>query len=75
MKPYLDIDNDSGVIAYDDGPGFIRIQFRDASIYLYTDASAGSSNIRGMQRLAAAGDGLNAFINSQVKYRYARKER
>lgn len=75
MKPYRDIDNDSGVVGYEDGPGYIRVQFSDASVYLYTDASAGSGNIHEMQRLAAAGDGLNAFINSHVKRRYACKER
>jgi hypothetical protein len=75
MKTYLDIDHDSGVAAFDDGPGFIRVQFSDRSVYLYTDASAGSSNIAAMRRLAAAGDGLNAYINTHAKRLYARKER
>lgn len=75
MKAYLDIDHDSGIAAYDDGPGFIRVQFSDGSVYLYTDASAGSSNIAAMRRLAASGDGLNAYIITYVKRLYARKER
>jgi len=75
MKAYLDIDHDSGVSSFDDGPGFIRVQFSDGSAYLYTDASAGGLNIAAMRRLAASGDGLNAYINTHVKRLYARKER
>ena len=73
MKPYKDVDRDSGIIAYDDGPGYILVGFRDGSIYEYTDASAGASNVATMKRLAAAGDGLNAFVNKHVRKAYSRK--
>ena len=75
MERYRDIDNDSGVARYEIGPDYIRVQFKDGSVYLYTYTSAGSSNIEEMKRLAAAGDGLNAFINKNVRKRYAKKER
>lgn len=75
MKPYRDIDGDSGVVAYETGLDFIRVQFRDGGLYLYTNASAGSTNVARMKTLAASGDGLNAFINRYVRNRYARKER
>lgn len=75
MERYKDIDGDSGVAAYEIGTDYIRVQFKDNSVYLYTYASAGSNNIEQMKRLAEAGDGLNAFINKNVKKRYARKER
>ena len=75
MERYRDIDNDSGVAKYEIGPDYIRVQFKDGSVYLYTYTSAGSSNIEEMKRLAATGDGLNAFIINNVRKRYAKKER
>ena len=75
MERYRDIDGDSGVAGYENGPDYIRVQFSDGSMYLYTYASAGSNNIEEMKRLAMAGDGLNAFIDKNVRKRYARKER
>jgi hypothetical protein len=74
MERYRDIDGDSGVAEYEQGTDYIRVKFKDGSVYLYTYASAGSNNIEEMKRLAAAGDGLNAFINKNVRKRYARKE-
>jgi hypothetical protein len=75
MERYRNVDGDSGVAYYESGPEFIRVQFSDNSVYLYTYISAGSSNIEQMKRLAVAGEGLNAFINKNVKRRYAKKER
>ena len=63
MQIYRDIDGDSGVAAYEIGPDFIRVQFRDGKIYRYTSVSVGAFNSTTMHRLAGAGDGLNAFIN------------
>lgn len=75
MKAYRNIDGDSGVTGYEDGAGFIRVQFKDGAIYLYTDASAGAHNISRMKDLAANGNGLNSFINRNVKKLYAKRER
>lgn len=75
MDIYRDIDGDSGVAAYEVGADFIRVQFRDGSVYLYTNNSAGAQNISNMKRLAASGDGLNAYINRHVRNGYARRER
>lgn len=75
MDKYKDIDNDSGVAGFETGADFIRVQFDTGAIYLYTYASAGSQNIEQMKKLAAAGDGLNSFINRIVRKLYARKER
>ena len=75
MERYKDIDGDSGVAGYEIGPDYIRVQFKDSSVYLYTYVSAGTTNIETMKKLAMAGDGLNAFINKNVRKRYARKER
>ncbi len=75
MERYRNLGGDSGVVAYESGPDFIRVQFSDGSIYLYTEASAGSYNIETMKQLASNGQGLNAFIMANVRKRYARKER
>lgn len=75
MRTYADVDGDSGVAAYEAGADYIRVRFEDGSVYVYTDESAGASNIEQMKELAAAGDGLNAFINTNVKHSYASKSR
>lgn len=75
MERYKDIDGDSGVAAYEIGTDYIRVQFSDNSVYLYTYTSAGANNIEQMKKLAASGDGLNAFINKNVRKKYAKKER
>jgi hypothetical protein len=75
MQPYRDIDGDSGVAAYEIGDGSITVLFTTGAEYLYTNASAGAHNIAEMQRLAKAGDGLNAYIQRYVRQGYARRLR
>lgn len=65
----------SGVVAFQAGPDFIRVKFHDDCIYLYTYASAGEANIERMKELAYAGQGLNGYINRHVRNRYAARER
>lgn len=75
MERYANLGGDSNVVCYELGADFIRVQFGDGSVYRYTGASAGSGNIATMQALARAGKGLNSFINTNVKFKYAAKER
>lgn len=75
MERYKNLGGDSGISAYENGSDFIRVQFNDGAIYLYTYASAGSDNIERMKHLANQGQGLNTFINTTVRKSYARKER
>ncbi|MDZ7692355.1 MAG: hypothetical protein U5K69_14670 [Balneolaceae bacterium] len=72
MKPYKDLDGDSGVAAYEIGDQSIKVQFKSGSAYLYTYASAGAGHIEKMKQLAKAGDGLNSYINRNVKNDYVR---
>jgi len=72
---YENTDGGSGVVAYEIGDDSITVQFRGGSLYLYDDQSAGSHNIERMKDLAREGSGLNSFINSVVKYKYAAKLR
>jgi hypothetical protein len=74
MKQYMNLDGDSGVVGYETGADFIRVQFKDRSVYLYTYASAGNYNIERMKSLAEAGEGLNSFIMIHARKKYARKE-
>lgn len=75
MERYRNLNGDSGVVAYEDGPDFIRVQFSDGAIYLYTNVSAGTQNIERMKQLAKNGQGLNSFINLNVRKAYVQKER
>jgi len=75
MQRYANLGGDSGITAYETGSDFIRVQFSDGAVYLYTYASAGSHSIETMKGLANGGQGLNSFINRNVRKRYARKER
>ena len=71
MKQYQNRSGDSGVIAYEIGSDFIKVQFREGRTYLYTYTSAGRDNIKMMKHLAADGQGLSTFISTTVKDRYA----
>lgn len=75
MQRYKNLGGDSNVTAYEYGSDFIRVQFGDGSVYLYTNSSAGSFNIDQMKRLADSGRGLNSFINTTVRKSYKAKER
>ena len=74
MQRYSDYDRDSGVVAYEYGDCFIRVQFSDRAIYRYTCASAGSYHIEQMKLLADRGDGLNAYINNHARKAYEDRE-
>lgn len=73
MQSYKDLNNDSGVSAYELRADSIVVEFDSGARYLYTYGSAGSANIEHMKKLAAAGDGLNSFIMRNVKKLYESK--
>jgi len=75
MKPYRDTDGDSGILAYDYGDDWIRVQFKHGGTYEYRAAGVGTSHLSTMKRLADSGDGLNAYINTnpEVKKGYSSK--
>ena len=61
------------VIAYQSGYDHIAVQFKDGSMYLYTNKSAGKQSITQMKKLAEAGAGLTTYISQHVKDRYEAK--
>ena len=74
MERYKNLGGDSGVAAFEYGDDYIRVQFSDGAVYLYTYGSTGSRAIEEMKVLADRSEGLNAYINTRVRKRYARKE-
>ncbi len=75
FKSYKNLGGNSGVTNYQIGPDFIKVQFYTGAIYRYTYESAGQNHIEQMKKLAKNGQGLNGYINKNVRYRYAERER
>jgi hypothetical protein len=73
VKPYKSKKRNVGVVAYEAAKDFIKIQFRDGSVYLYTYRKPGKSEVSEMKKLAASGIGLTTFINKYVRDRYEAK--
>jgi hypothetical protein len=73
MVRYKNLEGHSGVIAYESGPDFIRVQFTGGVVYLYNYRVTGRRNVERMKSLAIRGRGLSTFISTTVKDRYAFK--
>lgn len=74
MNAYLNRSGKAGIVAYDSGSDWIRLQFVDGKTYKYAADKIGASNLETMKRLAVSGEGLTTFVNShsQVKNGYSR---
>ncbi|MEQ9948929.1 hypothetical protein [Pectobacterium aroidearum] len=73
MEVYKDINNDSGVRGYEIGNDYITVWFDGtAKSYTYSYSGAGRIHVEKMKVLARSGDGLNAYINNFVKFKYDR---
>ena len=75
MPGYANRGGDSGVVAYEIGTESITVTFHDGASYLYNYEITGQSNVEHMKALANAGQGLNAFIDTNVRKNYASKLR
>lgn len=73
MILYRDWDHNSNVRAFELGPDSISVQFKGGATYLYTSLTPGRLEVAHMAKLAQAGNGLNGYIGSVIKKRYARK--
>lgn len=71
----MNLSGKSGVVAYEIGSDFIRVQFKDGSVYLYIYENPGKFDVEKMKELARQGSGLNSYINKQVKNNYQKKEK
>ena len=71
MAIYANLGGDSGVDSYEIGPDSITVTFQDGATYLYDYAATGQNNVEQMKELAKVGQGLNSFINRNVRKNYA----
>jgi hypothetical protein len=74
VEHYLNLNGDSGVTRYAIGRDFIRVQFRDPTIYVYDYVRPGKHHVDRMKELAVSGRGLGTYISQNVGKAYARKE-
>ena len=73
MQKYADINNDSGVNRFEIHDISITVWFDGTSnSYTYSYGVAGEHHVEEMKKRALAGDGLNAYINYNVKFKYDR---
>ncbi|WP_435547838.1 hypothetical protein [Desulfobacterium sp. N47] len=73
MQKYADINNDSGVDSFEINDSSITVWFKGTSrSYTYSYGRAGQHHVENMKKLALSGDGLNAYINYNVKFDYDR---
>ena len=73
MVRYKNLDGNSGVLAYEAGDDFIKVQFTGGVVYLYNSKVSGKQHIERMKSLALQGRGLSTYISTIVKDRYAFK--
>lgn len=74
VQRYRNTGGDSGVVAYESGPDFIRVRFRGGRTYRYSHKSAGALHVQRMQELAAIGHWLSTYISQNVHDCYETKE-
>jgi hypothetical protein len=73
MPIYKDTNYDSGVSTYEIYPTSITVCFKGTSrSYTYSYSVAGQTHVENMKSLAESGNGLNAYINNNVKFKYDR---
>lgn len=73
MQRYADLNDDSGAIGFEISATSITVWFDGAAKpYTYSYSVAGQHHVDKMKQLAITGDGLNAYINYNVKYKYDR---
>ena len=77
MRPYGDHNGTSGITGYaigeyEDGNGWMEIEYRNGGIYRYNECNVGAINFAVMKALAIVGSGLNSYINEHVRGRGVR---
>jgi hypothetical protein len=75
MNRYSNLSGRSGVVAYELGEGFLKVQFRhEPKIYVYDRTAPGAAHVRKMSKLAIAGEGLSTYISQHVRENFAHTE-
>ena len=75
MQNYKNLSGTSGVLRYQIGADNIIVEFElgNEKFYRYNYEVTGVANVNHMKVLAEAGQGLNTFINAEVKSSYESK--
>ena len=73
METYKNRTKKSGVLAYEIGTDFIKIEFVGGDVYVYDYTKPGKIKVEEMKRLARAGKGLSTYISRYVRENYSRK--
>lgn len=75
MTHYRNLSGNSNVVSYQVTEDSILVVFRSGRCrnYLYNSVSPGQQLVEKMKALAEQGHGLNSFISTVVRDRYARK--
>lgn len=73
MTPYKNLNENSGIKAYQLLPDGIKLEFADGSIYLYNISANGERAIKIMKALAKKGIGLTTYINQEIRGNFAEK--
>jgi hypothetical protein len=55
VERYLNLNGTSGVVSYEIGFGFIRIEFRNDAVYRYDFNAPGKEHVERMKELAISG--------------------
>jgi formaldehyde-activating enzyme involved in methanogenesis len=75
VEKYLNKSEDSGVIAYEIGSDFIKVQFKDKNcLYVYNYKSPGKTHVEMMKKKAKEGHGLSTYVSQHVGKQYFSKE-
>jgi hypothetical protein len=75
MERYKNLGGDSRVVSYAIDADAIQLMFKDGWLYTYDESSAGASHLAKMKELAHLGQGLNTYVNREVKDSYAFRRR
>ena len=72
MERYANRSGKSGVVGFEIGSSYIRVQFKgNPTPYTYSyGGKAGQRHVDNMKSLARSGSGLGGYINSFVKSLY-----
>ncbi len=73
MERYKNLSGKSGILAYELGDDYIKIEFEDGATYLYTYTNTGKENVEAMKALAVQGEGLTTYINQYIRKGYEDK--
>ena len=75
MNIYRNLNGNSGVVSYEATEDSIHVVFKRGNCrnYLYNSVRPGTVVVERMKQLATQGFGLNSYISSIVKDRYAKK--